>query len=144
MRLMAVDLGDKRTGLAVGDDDTGIVTPAEVLEIPRAAQEARLIDAILRAAREHGAATLVLGLPVNMDGTEGDRARLVRVFGARLESASFAAMPQSPIRVVYQDERLTSDAAEAYLDRSGRTRGEKKQRRDALAAMVILQDYLGR
>lgn len=144
MRLMAVDLGDKRTGLAVGDDDTGIVTPAAVLEIPRAAQESRLIDAILRAAREHGAATLVLGLPVNMDGTEGDRARLVRAFGARLESASFPAMSQSPIRVVYQDERLTSDAAEAYLDRSGRTRGEKKQRRDALAAMVILQDYLGR
>ncbi|MCL4210103.1 MAG: Holliday junction resolvase RuvX [Phycisphaeraceae bacterium] len=137
MRLMAVDLGDKRTGLAVGDDETGIVTPVEVLNIIRPAQEARLIEAILHAAREHGAAVLVLGLPINMDGSESDRARLVRAFGARLEAAA-----SPPIRIVYQDERLTSDAAEAYLDRSGRTRGEKKQRRDALAAMVILRDYL--
>lgn len=139
MRLMAVDLGDKRTGLAVGDDETGIVTPVEVLSITRPAQEARLIEAILHAAREHGAAVLVLGLPINMDGSESDRARLVRAFGARLEAAA-----SPPIRVVYQDERLTSDAAEAYLDGSGRTRGEKKQRRDALAAMVILRDYLKR
>ncbi len=76
MRLMAVDLGDKRTGLAVGDDETGIVTPVEVLNIIRPAQEARLIEAILHAAREHGAAVLVLGLPINMDGSESDRASM--------------------------------------------------------------------
>ncbi len=145
MRFLAIDLGDKRTGLAVGDDETGHVFPVGVVEVPMTGADAgaRLLDALARAVDEHlGApagraarAALVIGLPINMDGTEGPRAMLVREFGARLGArAGLAVHPH--------DERLTSAQADWDMARSGLTRGEKKQRRDALAAAAILRDFL--
>ena len=132
MRYLAIDLGDKRTGLAMGDDGTGIVSALTVIEQPRGPA---LLAALEAAVAEHGPDELVLGLPLNMDDTEGDRARLTRTFGADL--ATRCGLP-----VRYQDERLTSEAANARLARTGRTHGQKKAIRDALAAAEILEDYL--
>lgn len=129
---LAIDLGAKRTGLAVGDDETGIATPLTVLELgPGAALDA----AILAAVRDEGADALVVGLPVNMDGTEGAPAKTVRAW-----ADSIGAAAQRPVHL--QDERLTSYDADQRMARSGRTHRQKKQLRDALAAVVILEDFL--
>jgi putative Holliday junction resolvase len=136
LRFLCIDLGDKRTGLAVGDRLTGLVSPAGVLEVPIAADSGKLLlAAIISKIHEHGPSALVLGLPLNMDDTEGPRAKLVRQWGDRL--AQHTALP-----IHYQDERLTSAAADWQMARSGLTRGQKKAKRDALAAAEILRDFL--
>lgn len=142
MRFLAIDLGDKRTGLAVADSITRIVSPLGVIEVPVTERDGQaLIDAINKAIADqfspHAAAALVVGLPLNMDGTEGPRAKQVRAFIARLEAA---LSPRRPIH--FQDERLTSAAADWQMARSGKTHKEKKQLRDALAAAELLRDFL--
>lgn len=136
MRLMAIDLGDQRTGLAVGDTVTGLVSPAGVIRVPIARHDgAELLGAIARAVGEHGPRRLVLGLPLNMDDTEGPRARQARAFAQRLARAT--GLP-----VDLRDERLSSADADWAMARSGLTHGQKKSRRDALAAAAILRDHL--
>ena len=135
MRYLAIDLGDQRTGLAIGDDETMIIGAAGVLEIPRESQEDRLLEALDSAVREHGAQQVVIGLPLNMDGTEGGRARLARMFAERIAERTDCV-------VHLQDERLTTYAAEQHLNRSGRTHRQKKKLRDQLAAIEILRDFL--
>jgi putative Holliday junction resolvase len=142
MRYIAVDLGDRRTGVAVGDSVTGLVTPLTVLEASLSARGGEeLLGAIERVVVEQCGAPplgeLVVGLPVNMDGSEGPRARSARAFGRRLGDRLGRA-------VHFQDERLTSSEADWTLARSGYSRGEKKRRRDALAAASILRDFLAR
>ena len=132
MRYLAIDLGERRTGLATGDDTTRVATPLRVVEAP---VDDRLIETIVQAAEEYDATAYVVGLPLNMDGTEGPPAKAMRAFAERI-----AQRTGRPVHM--QDERLTSVAAEGVLDRSGLTRGEKKRRRDALAAAVILDEFL--
>ena len=132
MHLLSIDLGERRTGFASGDDVTGLVTPGAVVEC--GAGEA-LLEEIARRVREHGPDAIVLGLPLNMDATEGEPARAVRAFGARI--AERTGLP-----VHYQDERLTSFAADQRMARTGRTHGQKRRRRDAIAAAQILEDWL--
>ena len=134
MRILAVDLGDKRTGLAVGDDVTGIASPLGRLEGP---PDERLAAQIAEAARDHEADVIVLGLPMNMDGTEGLRAKLVHGFGEMLSK-------QCDVRIDTFDERLTSAEADWQMAQTGLTHKQKKQRRDALAAAAILRGYLER
>lgn len=131
MRYLAIDLGDKRTGVAVGDDGTRLVSPLEVIAAPRS----RIMESLLEVVDEHGPGALVIGLPLNMDGTEGPQAQLVREFGNQLAAAT-------KLPVHFQDERLSSYAAEEHLKGSGRTHKQKKQLRDALAAAEILRDFL--
>ena len=137
VRLLALDLGDKRTGLAVGDTITRLVTPVGVVELPMSEGERghALIADLARLAREHEAEALVVGLPLNMDDTEGPRAKLVRAFAGRVGEAT--GLP-----IVFQDERLTSVEADWQMSRSGLTHKGKKKRRDALAAAAILRDFL--
>jgi len=137
---MAIDIGDKRTGLAVGDDETRIVSPLEVVESPTAERGGEAwLEAMARAvAAQFGPfaqAELVVGLPLNMDGTEGPRARIVRELAARLGERT-----KRVIR--FQDERLTSADADWSMAGSGLTHGQKKKLRDALAAAAILRDFL--
>ncbi|MGQ0627351.1 MAG: Holliday junction resolvase RuvX [Phycisphaerales bacterium] len=137
MRLIAIDLGDKRTGLAAGDTVTRLAGPVGVLEIPIAADNGgELLRALSRATSEQGAAAAVFGLPLNMDGTEGPRARIVRAFAARLAALCPA------LAIVFEDERLSTVRADWQMNQTGLTHGQKKQRRDALAAAAILQDHL--
>jgi putative pre-16S rRNA nuclease len=138
MRYVAVDLGDKRTGLAVGDSQTRVVTPLDVIESPISVRGGeQLLEDLARAVGEQlgAAGELVVGLPLNMDGTEGPRSKLAREFAARLSARTGHA-------VRFQDERLTSVEADWGMARTGMTRGEKKARRDALAAAVVLRDFL--
>lgn len=134
MRYLAIDLGDKRTGLAIGDDESRIATPLHTIEIP-VERESGLIEAIASAASEHGAGALVVGLPLNMDGTEGPRASMTRALAARVGAA--ASLP-----VHLHDERLTSADADWAMSRSGLSHKQKKARRDALAAAAFLRDFL--
>ena len=132
MRYLAIDLGDKRTGLATGDDITNLAGPVGVIELPRGP---RLMKALRDAVEEHQPDAIVLGLPLNMDGTEGERVKIVRAIGDELARAV-----NRPVH--YQDERLTSETANQQLARTGRTHKQKKQRRDALAAAAILTEFL--
>jgi len=135
LRYLAIDLGNARTGLAVGDDVTNIVTPVDVVEVPRKPTDARLLDAIMKAIERQAPGAIVVGLPINMDGTEGPAAESSRSFGAALAE-------RSGLHVFFQDERLTSFAAEQQLAGTGRTRKEKQGLIDALAAAQILRDFL--
>ncbi|HZW09926.1 MAG TPA: Holliday junction resolvase RuvX [Phycisphaerales bacterium] len=138
MRYLCIDLGDKRTGIAVGDDVTRLATPVEVLEVPRERDAGRaLLDAVARAVEEQVGPRdeLVVGLPLNMDGSEGERAKLVRAFAG--------AVRERTGRVVHlHDERLSSVQADWDMGRTGLTHKQKKARRDALAAAAILRDFL--
>jgi putative Holliday junction resolvase len=133
MRFLAIDLGDKRTGLAVGDDELHMAHPVGVLEIPIGQ---RLVDAIAEAIQEHAADEVVMGLPLHMDGTPGKRVEITVEFGDRVAKTA-------NVKIHYQDERLTSASAEERLSGSGKTHKQKKQARDALAATEILKDFLG-
>ena len=132
MRYLAVDLGDRRTGLAAGDDVLRIVQPVEVLQVPRGPA---LMDALAKAVDRHGPDALVVGLPINMDGTEGAAAKAVREFGAALAA-------RTRLQVHFADERLTSFEADERMARTGRTHREKRELRDALAACAILEGFL--
>src|SRR5690606_33552663 len=98
MRYLAIDLCQKRTGLAVGDDTTGIATPLQVIATASVAERDRLIA---HAIDEHGPDALVVGLPVNMDGTEGPAAKATRTTGQAI--AKRFGLP-----VHFVDERLSS------------------------------------
>lgn len=132
MRYLAIDLGAKRTGLAVGGDQTGIVSPLDVIETTNLNERIRLISLVVA---EQGVNEIVLGLPLNMDGSEGDAAKSVRGLKGFLEQ-------RFGIPVHLMDERLSSADADDKMSRSGLTRGQKKSRRDALAAAAILRDFL--
>ena len=134
MRVMAIDYGDARIGLAVSDP-TGLLCgeawTMEEWDMERAslriAQEAK--------AREVG--TLVLGLPKNMDGSEGERAALSRDFAALLER-------ETGLTPVLWDERRSSIEAHAILHAAGKKEKVHRRTVDAVAASLILQGYLDR
>ena len=138
MRYLCIDLGDRRTGLAVGDDATRIASPVGVLETAIDTKRGdALLDAIARAADEHLGAhdEIVVGLPLNMDGTDGPRTALARAFAVRLAERTGRT-------VHLHDERLSTAAADWSMARTGMTHKQKKERRDALAAAAILREFL--
>lgn len=141
MRLLGIDLGDKRTGVALADTMTRIASPVDVIETPIARRDgADLLAAIARVAQDElgplaSPGEIVVGLPLNMDGSEGPRAKMVRAFAARV-----AAATGRPVHL--HDERLSSVEADARMARSGLTHGQKKSRRDAIAAAGILGGYM--
>ena len=130
-RVMAIDFGDKRTGLAVADTDTRLASPFAVLEN---LNEAQLVAAIVRIIQEERVDILICGLPLNMDGTPGPRVERTRKIMALLEAATGK-------KIIPMDERLSTFAAESRI--AGQyTRRQKRRRLDAIAAAQILQDYL--
>ena len=133
MRIMAIDYGDQRTGLAVSDL-LGMLC-GEAWTVTEWNPE-RLAEQISREAKSREVGTLVLGLPRNMDGSEGPRAEKCRQFKALLEEV--CGLP-----VVLWDERRSSIEAHAILHAAGKK--EKKHRKtvDAVAASLILEGYLG-
>ena len=129
-RVVGIDHGSRRIGVAVGDTETGMAFARPALRT-RSADEAA--NAICRIANDEGAALVVIGLPYRMDGSEGSQAAAVRAFGERLGRIG--------LQVAYEDERLSSWAAETELgrpSRSERSGGEV----DSAAARLILQQYL--
>ena len=130
-RWLGVDHGTKRVGLAVSDSAGAVVSPlAAVTAEPRK----RLFHRIAEVAADYGAAGIVVGWPINMDGTEGSQGKLARDFAGELAAAT-------GLDVRLWDERLTTMSADDKL--AGHyTRKQTKARRDAVAAAVILQDFL--
>ena len=132
MVILAVDYGKVRTGLAVSDPGERLASPVCVIE-ERNSQ--RLAEKIAQHARERQAEQIVLGLPRNMDGSEGDSAHNVREFQQLLKDTS-------GLEVVLRDERGTTITAHGYLNVTN-TRGKKRKSMvDSVAAVIILQDYL--
>lgn len=132
MIIVGVDLGHARTGLAVCDKGEILASPLGVIA-QRDAEKLAL--QVAEAARKAGAELLAVGLPRNMDGTEGDSARFVREMGARL--GALCGLP-----VEFVDERGTTLTAHGYLNDTN-TRGKKRKALvDAVAATVILEDFL--
>lgn len=132
-RYLGVDLGGKRTGLAIGDSESRIASPMDVIE-NRTPIEATAAP-ILETAEEYGADAVVLGLPLNMGGTEGPQAKLSH----RLAAAIRAAAPS--MQVLLHDERLTSFEADRHMIELELTRKKKKARQDAIAAVVLLRSF---
>jgi putative Holliday junction resolvase len=137
MRTLAIDLGTRRVGFAMSDEGGKFATPLEVLEIT-SPQQAR--DAVLKLIQSEDVQRLLMGLPLNMDGTFGPQARTTVDWARDVSSRS--GKP-----VVFVDERLSSFEAEQVLaeqKRAGQklTRKGKKQRLDALVAARLLQEFL--
>lgn len=128
-RIMALDLGEKRIGVAVSDPSHTIARPLAIL--PRRSRRA-VAEALARLIAEHDVEAVVVGLPRSLSGEEGPQARWVR-----REAEALAR--HLPVPIVFWDERLSTATAAAYRAMRGRRRHEPL---DAEAAAVILQDYL--
>jgi putative Holliday junction resolvase len=134
MRTLGVDLGKARIGLALADDLLRTARPLETVQHRSAGADVARIVAV---AREWEVARAVVGLPINMDGSEGPAARHARAFAARLAEA--LGLP-----VELFDERLSTFEAEQRLKERGVPSRELRARVDAEAAAVILQGWLDR
>ncbi len=132
MVIMAVDYGDVRTGLAVCDKNEILASPVAVIT---ESDRERLIDKIIESARERRAEAFVVGLPKNMDGSEGFRAEACREFAGMLAE-------KSGLDAEMYDERLTTVSAHNALNATN-TRGKKRKAVvDAVSAVMILEDYM--
>jgi putative Holliday junction resolvase len=132
VRVLAVDFGEKRIGLAVSDETGRVVVPVGAVARTSDAQAAA---EVARAAREREVSRVVVGLPRNLDGTEGAIARRARNFARRLSETS--GLPCD-----LHGEALTSVAADAALDDAGVPARGRAGLRDAEAAAVLLRDWL--
>lgn len=132
MIILGVDLGKARTGIAICDGGEMLASPLKVIQEHN---RERLVEQIVLLAKERRAQLLAVGLPRNMDGSEGESAQNAREIGTLLEQAS--GLP-----VEFVDERGTTVTAHGYLNETN-TRGKRRKAVvDAVAATVILQNYL--
>ena len=136
MRCLALDVGERRTGIAVGEV---LARPLMTLERRSKAQDFSTIASLVR---EHRVDTLVVGLPFNMDGSQGFQAQRTVRYAERLRDA--LAEMDIDIELVFWDERLTTECAEQMLGECQDKRSQRRENVDAVAAAVILQSYLDR
>ena len=133
MRLLGIDYGRVRFGLALSDEEEILASPLPVYTRNRSERED--IAFLAGLVRERGVKRIVIGLPINMDGSQGEMADEVLRFASSIER-------KTGIPVVTLDERLTSVEAERALIEGGISRKKRKELRDSLAAVLILQTYL--
>ena len=131
MRYLAIDHGQKRTGLAISDASETLVSPHSVIETASEEELLRRISDVLVA---EGIDAIVVGLPINMDGTESDRSRKVRQFVLAMQERT-----DKPVHL--HDERLSSFEAGYLVGDLELTRKKKKKRLDAIAAASILRSF---
>lgn len=132
-RVMGVDYGDARIGLALSDGMRMVATPLETVPAQPPKPAFRRIRELLA---EHDIRELVIGLPLHMNGDEGDRARASRAFAEKIEK-------QVPgLTTHLWDERMTTAEAERVMRSAGAKSGRRKEMRDQLAAQLILQSWL--
>ena len=132
--LIGLDLGTKTIGLAVSDGLRGVATPLETVKRKKFGTDAEAIEAVINARAIVG---LVLGLPRNMDGSEGPRAQSTRAFARNLSQVI-------PLPIVFWDERLSTVAAERALLEADTSRARRAEVIDHVAASFILQGALDR
>lgn len=133
-RLIGIDAGTKTLGLALSDVNRGIASPLETIKKTKFSLDAARL---LEICAEHRIAGLVLGLPINLDGTEGPRAQSTRALARNLNKLS-------PLPILLWDERLTTAEAERMLIAADQTRKRRAEVIDKLAATIILQNALDR
>ena len=132
MRILGVDYGDSRIGLSVCDELGILASPLATI---KSESMRKNVDKITAIAKEQNAETIVLGLPLNMDGTEGIRASKSRAFARVLEKVS-------GLSVILVDERLTTVEADEIMDANNVPKQKRKEIVDRIAAQLILQSYL--
>jgi putative Holliday junction resolvase len=130
---MSVDYGARRIGVAIADQNHRIAFPTDTL--PATGSAPKDAAAILSWARDHNVSGVVVGLPMNMDGSIGPQGRLCQTLADRLRRAG-------QVHVELWDERLSSYQADIYMEQASVRRSRRKGLRDALAAQVILQSFL--
>lgn len=133
-RLLGLDLGEKTIGLALSDTSLSVATPMQTLKRGKFAADAAQLDIIISA---QGVGGLVVGLPLNMDGTDGPSAQSARAFGRNWVN-------RSPLPVVFQDERLSTSAVTRTLLDADASRRRRDQVVDKMAAAYLLQGALDR
>ena len=133
MRKMSLDLGDRRIGIALSDP-MGIIASGYETYIRQSDEEA--IQYVINLAKTKEVDTIVIGLPINMDGTHGERVEKSKAFGNRLNEVD------PSIKIAYIDERLTTVSAERMLIDANMRREKRKTVIDKVAATIILQTYL--
>jgi len=133
-RLMGLDLGTKTIGLALSDVSLTIASPLETVRRTKFREDAAALVAL---AGRHRVGGLVLGLPVNMDGSEGPRAQATRAFARNLAGLT-------PLPLAFWDERLSTAAVERMLIEANRSRARRAELVDKMAAAYILQGALDR
>jgi putative Holliday junction resolvase len=131
-RLLAIDPGKVRLGLAVSDAERRLASPLTTYTRRDPAADMRFLSQLIE---EHEIGQIVIGLPVHLSGREGEQARAARALGDLL--AQHTGLP-----CVFWDERFTTRAAESALWTAGLTHKRRKERRDRVAAQMLLQDYL--
>ena len=134
MRVLGIDFGEARMGLAISDP-TGFL--ASGIGTVRVKGFKSAIDEAVKAALEHKAELIVVGLPVNMDGSQGERAERCRDFAKEVEASS-------GIRTEMYDERRTTILAAGFMNETGTFGKKRKDAIDTLSAQIILQSYLDR
>jgi putative Holliday junction resolvase len=138
-RILAVDVGARRVGLAISDASRTLARPLETIAVT---SEADAVERVARRieqldAEDEGIATIVVGLPTSLDGTATPQTARVTAFIARLSK-------RTPLPIATEDERLTSREAESRLAVREKDWRKRKAQIDAVAASVFLQDYLDR
>jgi len=132
VRVLALDIGEKRIGVAVSDPSGTVATPVTVLDAPKVLGDGR---DLVRLVEDYEVELVLVGLPLSMDGTEGPQAKRVRHSAARL--AGFLRPP-----VEFADERLSSTQASKAMQAAGASTREQRGRLDMVAASLFLQSYL--
>lgn len=132
MRILALDIGDKRTGVAVSDPSRTVATPLTVLDTMK---QSRRDSELARIVEDYEVGTIVVGLPMTLEGELGQQARHVQALTTKM--AQFLRVP-----VEYVDERLSSAEAAKRMRESGETERTMRGRLDMVAAAVFLQAYL--
>ncbi len=131
-RLLGVDYGTVRVGLAVSDPEHRLASPLATYARRGREQDTEYFRELVK---EENIARIIVGLPVHTDGREGQKAGEARQFGQWLSEAT--GLP-----VAYFDERFTTAEAEGFLWEAGLTHKQRKERRDRVAAQILLQSYL--
>ena len=141
MRILGLDVGDKTVGVAVSDPLGVIATGVTTIErVGIRKDTGRVIDYI----REYGCEIVVIGLPINLDGSDSVQTEKVRAFRTMLENKLKSSGPLSKVKLEWQDERYSTEEAEEVLIEANMSREDRKKIIDRQAAIVILQRYLDR
>ena len=135
MRILGLDYGSKTVGVAMTDALGMTVQPYKTIQRDRESKLRQTLSEIAEIVDQYQIKKIVMGLPLNMDDTEGDRAAKTRDFAEKLKLR--VAVP-----IEFTDERLTTMEAEEILDQSGIPRSEQKKVIDQVAAQLILEQYL--
>ena len=135
MRIMGLDFGDKTVGVAISDELLITAQPVTVVERERSNKLRKTYQKLEELIKEYEVEKIVIGKPLNMNGTEGARVELTREFSAELSR-------RTGLEIIEVDERLTTVEADRILEETGVASSGRKQHIDKMAAAIILQIYL--